>query len=149
MIKKRNGFFETNSSSSHSLNFDPKCTEFWPYTGPAVIQVTGGEYGWGYEELCTDLEKINYMYTLLVNLGHDTRKFIGRDAPESTLLVLERFRRVIEDYTGAKLDLTTYDDSSYVDHQSLEHHDCLYDDELLKIVLFGKGSYIVIDNDNH
>mgnify|MGYP007013910295 CR=1 FL=1 len=50
--------FETNSSSAHSITFS---SQFPGNQTDGKLLVTGdGDFGWGYEELATPTEKMNY-----------------------------------------------------------------------------------------
>ena len=65
----RSGTFETNSSSVHSLVIFDKKSRLSPSNLPVnsdrILEIAAGEYGWGYEMLETQLEKTEYLFTLL------------------------------------------------------------------------------------
>ena len=146
MIKERIGFFETNSSSSHSLHFDVGCTTFEPFVTDKIT-ITGGEYGWGYDRLDTPIEKIDYIYTLISTIGHGVHEG-GSPPTDADLRRVEMLLGVIREFTGAEVEIC-YDTCSYIDHQSAEYTEALDDPVAMKALLFGADSYIIIDNDNH
>ena len=58
MIQIRNGVFETNSSSTHSIVLADKNVE------PGLfVDFAMGEFGWGFDKLATTDEKASYLYT--------------------------------------------------------------------------------------
>ena len=59
MIKIRKGVFETNSSSVHSIVIDVSQE---PCVVDDVLTIAGGEYGWGYNELCSLEDRLNYLW---------------------------------------------------------------------------------------
>lgn len=135
----RKKIFETNSSSSHSIVCDG-VTDYVTIEKPEDwIYISGGEYGWGVEELHHFAEKISYAYTYA--------KLYGTDSD------LTMLRDVIRDFMKIEPEFAPYDEKKsywYIDHQSFDYAKEIFDSpEKLKIVLFGVGSYILIDNDNH
>lgn len=134
--------FETNSSSSHSVVID-EGTDFIPVEVDGdVIRISGGEYGWGYDELRDWYSRASYAYTYAKNYGRQ------KD--------IDLLKLVIEDYTKKKVVFEECEDDfyedGYIDHQSVEEAETIFDGSdyrKLKQYLFGKGSHVIIDNDNH
>lgn len=128
----RYGVYETNSSSMHSLSFNNSAVQTEVNEDNELEIVLGaGEYGWGYEELNTPLEKMDYLA-------------IETESSEyKKQLLLEAIARV---YPNANI---TFDYSGYIDHQSYGEiwNDLASVDDVYKCI-FG-NSIIIIDNDNH
>lgn len=127
----RYGIFETNSSSMHSLSFDNSAVATEVNNDEKRIVLGTGEYGWGYEELTTPLEKMDY---LAIETEHsETKKQMLLDA-------------IAKVYPYAKID---FDYSGYIDHQSYgEIWDELTTVDDVYKCIFGKST-IEIGNDNH
>lgn len=117
-VKKqiRSGTFETNSSSMHSLVITDKKSKLSPSDLPAssdrILKITTGEYGWGYEMLETQIEKLEYLFTLLCCYeGIESQEDL-----EDNITYIE-WLEDLEKYAGIKKVLIT-DFGGYVDHQS-------------------------------
>jgi hypothetical protein len=138
----RQSVFETNSSSMHSLSisennqileqpFDKKTTlRGW-------IEITGGSFGWGYEELNTPEEKLNYIFQEM-NVG-------------SRVEVMNQFAQYFKEMSGIelKIDLELLNDG-YIDHQSFGLINDNYYGDFEKMYQFVvSNNSIIIDNDNH
>lgn len=152
MIKKkiREGVFETNSSSTHSISI---CTEdtnrlldtcLQP-NDDGVINLEGGEFGWGIEDHYDAITKANYI-ALWSNVYSGGR-------------FDDVIKEVICNQTGAKEVIflfspdSNWDDEnySYIDHQSADN-DYSYiceDKDLLRHFIFNRQSFLHLDNDNH
>ncbi len=138
----RTGVFETNSSSMHSLCIAENTSIIeQPFTDKDLYQgkihLQGGDYGWGYDELHTPLEKLNYVAQSLYSV-YDDRK----------LQLLNDSLSLLTEKTGFEFDISNI--SGYIDHQSMD----LIEDKFsnpLDIVNFvlDSSSIIIIDNDNH
>lgn len=137
----RRGMFETNSSSAHSV-VTGSTTDFVSAVRPGEeeIAIEPGEYGWGYDELHLWVEKASYAYTHAANYGQDWQ--------------LEMLRKVIEEYSKLPVRFVVWEgsDTGYIDHQSaglLDDADVFDSKENLKAFIFGRGNFVIIDNDNH
>lgn len=175
----RQGVFETNSSSTHSLTIvrpkdeynlskDVPIVEY--YQDKKGIQhyncivLTGGKFGWGPEDYRDSLTKLNYcavhfmegapQYEGETNSGN----YVGTDNKSVEYdRQLALFEKVVKEHTGA--DEIVYECSSnygddegwsYIDHQSDgTASEAFKDEETLKAFLFNRQSVLVIDNDNH
>lgn len=139
-IKLRRSVFETNSSSVHTLSFrKTECvTGKVEVDGSLVVGL--GEYGWGYEELDTPLEKLDYLCLL-------SAKLVG-DLSMLDCIVPKAFGISLWD----KLELAEGDKRGYIDHQSIQ--DSFFDDlrgldsDSLKSFFFDPSNKIIITNDN-
>lgn len=133
-INIRNGVFETNSSSSHSISvskdengnffnrdlrsngydiifrkvselayiFGVEKSEIWEYLNECfgiteenvekIVLLEGGEYGWGYDVLSEPIEKLDYIYTYIVNTT--TEQYLCEDDRYI------RLKEIVENMTG-------------------------------------------------
>lgn len=137
----RHNVFETNSSSTHSISIN-STTELYDSITPdsnGVITLTGGEFGWEWQQYNDALTKANYCAVDSYGNG-DLEKML---------------RDVIMEHTGAKdvvFDLTTdyrQDNYSYIDHQSVgTSHPAFSSSDNLKNFIFNPKSYLFTGNDN-
>lgn len=141
----RNNVFETNSSSSHSLciaecDLDNLDGMIYPNEEGKII-LTGGQFGWGYEEYNDSLTKANYCaVAFLENENY-----------------LEMLKEAIIEHTKCKevvilAELYNYESpyNSYIDHQSSDEAiNSIRSKVDLKYFLFNPSSVLIIDNDNH
>ena len=162
MKQIRQNTFETNSSSSHSItisnkgHFDANALPIVEYYKGAknCVVLTGGEFGWGYEEFDDALTKANYLATFVETVEFTIEKFTKRD--------MDRYRKMlidcIKDVTGCEevvIDVGSPNkwgsiDGVYIDHQSEETGlDAFISMNDLKHFIFNRKSLLVIDNDNH
>lgn len=140
MQKVRNSVFETNSSSTHSINIDKSGLRNSTLAiSDGVCRIFGGEFGWEVENYCDASSKAAYCYTYAAgNYG-------GKGKPE----LLEMLKEAIEEHTGAKVEFME-SEHVYIDHQS--DYICapaFADKETLKQFIFCSGSQLHTDNDNH
>jgi hypothetical protein len=138
-MQTRRSVFETNSSSSHSVVVSDGTDYVVPEIEGSEIVISGGEFGWGYDTLTDWMEKASYAYTYAKNYGKSED--------------LETLKRVIEDYTKKTVVFESsgdeYNPDGYIDHQSVEVAEEIFESEdKIKQVIFG-NSHIIIDNDNH
>ena len=135
----RNGVFETNSSSSHSIVFPEKALDKsqWNihYTAD-IFEVSGsGEYGWGYDSYNSLISKIDY---LIVEIESNPNRQYYAD----------KIKRVFEQYTNATLNIT-FDGGGYIDHQSYGTAMRVLDgdDDHLARYMFDPEVTLIIDSD--
>lgn len=157
----RNGVFETNSSSAHSLAYGtdkiirgsewgmpPDEIDFSnPMYRLSVVpdKYKGyefeewlGEYGWGYDKLCTPQEKLSYLLTQIAETSKELHK--------ST-----EYHVLKEMLSSIGFSINPCDDEEgYVDHQSQGIVDIsmFKTKEDLITYLFNKDIVIYIENDN-
>lgn len=132
MIKIRRSVFETNSSSMHSLSVigSDRMTQLESKDG--IVVVGEDEFGWGYEELSTPVEKLSYLVT----------QYSGDDN------MIDLIKEAVKDYTG--LTLAVYENDGYIDHQSQGMiSEYITDKQSIIDLVFNDKNVIIIDNDNH
>jgi len=129
----RKDVFETNSSSTHSISISDtdELLETLPVNEDGVVTLTGGEFGWGYEEYNDAITKANYV---AVDYQHSYSK-------------LALLTEVIMEQTGCSSVVYDLDKDSYIDHQSSGTTADLSKEEL-RLFIFNPKSDLIIDNDN-
>ena len=133
MITKRQGVFETNSSSSHSLTI--KYGEEWDTITPdfdGVITLNGDEFGWGWDKYNDAFTKANYF---AVDNQHNEER-------------IELLRKVIKDYTNCNDVVIEISEGAYIDHESYGTTSEIYTEDQLRQFIFNKASWLFIGNDN-
>jgi hypothetical protein len=127
----RQGVFETNSSSTHSICI-AKDAEL---TIPKSLHFEFGEFGWEHDTLQSMSEKASYLYTGLV--------YNNRRGDLDNIIQLLKDKGI---------EITLEDgDSGYVDHSSelVDFLDAICEDEgKLMRYLFSDLSFIITGNDN-
>ena len=169
MFKIRNGCFETNSSSSHSIALSKKVRGFnydLPVDEDGVLTIPFGEFGWSANLLKTPIEKLSYYITDNLpwdDLGIDydywmiDLKNIGDSWDEvcEKLKETEAFSKMISKIKSCCPEVKSVEFEQnrcgeypfgYVDHQSCgtSHEDDISFEDLI----FNNSSIIIIDNDN-
>lgn len=150
-IQIRSGVFETNSSSQHSLVISKVREE------PTKKQLNGyfGEYGWGYEELTTQEEKLSYILTrMAMSIVEDNSDIRELDKLLKSP-IFKKFDELVQIMTGFGINMDECLLSNryyggrfgYIDHQSVDVLDEYTLEELVDIIF--SESKIIIDNDNH
>ena len=146
MIQIRQGVFETNSSSTHSIVVTDSKTEPGLY-----VDFRMGEFGWEWSKLETISEKASYLYTLACDN-------LGRDVYQDLYKILTKYGVRCECSLPAKFVKSKYSnyvylDNGYVDHstdgQARDFVDRMLKHEhaLIKF-LFSEESFVVTGNDN-
>lgn len=145
MKKIRQGVFETNSSSMHSVHIAESSKDtIYKTINPneeGVIEISSGKYGWDEETFSSVNDKASYAFTY-TQYGDEER-------------LIEMLRSVIKKHTGCNevVFLKTSDEyypKGYIDHQSTEVlNEAFSSEESLKEFLFNPESYFQTDNDNH
>ena len=151
MKQIRQGVFETNSSSTHSLTISGKDKFIYPNFIPTI---EFGEYGWEQETYSDFTDKISYVITMLATIN-GIQKF-------EDFLELKEFiwlKEAVNQHCGQELKIKAIDDKynplGYVDHQSNDVLDeFLSQDELdfkVKVLdfIFNEKYGFKTDNDNH
>ena len=144
----RQGVFETNSSSTHSMCIHPG-NKYVP--NMSKLEIETGEFGWEEETYYGMDDKLSYALTYA--LGGNSNKYI------------EMLNEVLTDnmpdtditYDGMSykelLEIDVYRDDvdfGYIDHQSLdEASEMFLSKNNLEDFIFGRDSYFETDNDNH
>jgi hypothetical protein len=150
----RNGAFETNSSSTHSI-----CIASGETTDTlqkddkynAVI-IESGEFGWEVEDYWDARSKAAYCYTYAVSRRDDSKAF----SEDKNLYML---RKVISEHTGHdvkfehEVNIENKDSwypYGYIDHQSMDvPEEAFESEESLKQFIFNRRSILHTDNDNY
>lgn len=153
----RQGVFETNSSSSHSLCISIGQVNVPNYEGQTV-NIVAGEFGWEVETHYDLYTKLSYLYTDAMS-GIDRQileDIDGNILPASMYNSrLEMLVRVLHKHTKcAEVVFEIQNDRfypfGYVDHQSIGTSDEAFEsDENMINFLFNKNSFVHTDNDNH
>lgn len=149
----RQGVFETNSSSTHSLSISSKdClydSVYVPEDG--ILLVPPMEFGWEEETYNDPMSKLAYVMIYI-------RDWIRNDSKQEH--ATEVLKDLVCRHTGAT-DLVLDDKKNnwdryeaYIDHQSVEDNDLDHFFEpggelRLKEFLFNPHSELKTDNDNH
>lgn len=132
----RQGVFETNSSSTHSISIKGKLfkkdnslmSDF-----DDVITIRTGQFGWGWDKYNNAYQKASYFLTRYEDDDHKKNMLID----------------IISKNCDCKSVELIVDESSYIDHQSYD----LLDDEIctkdeLENFIFNKNYWLIIGNDN-
>lgn len=169
----RSGVFETNSSSSHSLSIGKRgsLSPFrMPVNNDGYVEVDFGDFGWGYEKLESQLEKLSYLLTMVAmtetrfKVDHadvDIFELFAQTDGFQKLnafvckycegIALENISLEIRQSVDEAFHYIDYD--GYIDHQSCENYGSLEDflnnyglsiDE----IILNDDISIIIDNDN-
>jgi hypothetical protein len=140
MKKIREGVFETNSSSTHSVviakGSEQDLTQLPTLDINGNLQIEPGEYGWEVVEYNSVEDKLSYAATYALNYGD-----------------IDILTELLKEYTGAfeinYIDGGYYYDKGYIDHQSVDEAASIFENkESLINFLFNPGSYFETDNDN-
>lgn len=148
----RNGVFETNSSSCHSISIRiPLSNNDYDTIIPdenGNIEIITEDFGWQQITYDEPRDKLAYLMIYI-------RDWVYSEEEKS--IFSERLLKVVKDHTGCNsLILKPYSDSpycdGYIDHQSAEnnHLHWIFNNEFdLKNFIFNPQSYIETDNDNY
>ena len=140
MIKTRNGMFETNSSSTHTIIVTDK--NVGDVSGLSV-DFAIGEFGWKCRKLSTPDQKASYLYTMACQC-------LERDVYQDLYKILTKYG--VYCTCSGPADFGKYGlDNGYIDHgyncpeffQTMLAHE-----HILLRYLFSEQSFIVTGNDN-
>lgn len=143
MKQIRNGVFETNSSSSHSVNISSTGdidVSLIPNRAGVLIIDSVTNFGWEQETYTDASTKAMYSY-LQAQYSNDQNK-------------IDMVHQVIKDQTGA-IEVVFLGDTklhAYIDHQSAYYEsgfEPLESKESLRNFIFNTNSVLETDNDNH
>jgi hypothetical protein len=141
----------TNSSSSSFVIINARDGYSIPNYGYKLIADSNlGEtqFGWGPENIYDTGSRINFAYLQTTYVNHPKWLKMLEDVIKENTSVKNLVWNIGEDYFE-----TDGKDWGYIDHQSCSSEGVnteIFDSkETLKDFLFGKGSYICLDNDNH
>lgn len=142
----REGVFETNSSSTHSICIAKNAQ----LELPKELHFEFGEFGWEQNTLDSLQEKASYLYTGLIaeKRKKDADKIFKILKSKDIKVTSEKAVRVESTHTKGYF---YYENSGYVDHSDRlkEFHDAICSDEnKLMNYLFSPLSFIKTGNDN-
>lgn len=151
-LKVRQGVFETNSSSTHSICI----AKYVELTIPESLNFSLGKFGWDYRILDSVHKKASYLYTALVcnDREDDVNCIINLLLDKGIEVTAEEIIWKYNKYTNSKGEECTYKilvPDGYVDHQNElgEFLDAICEDEsVLMRYLFSPFSFIITGNDN-
>lgn len=147
MRKIRQGVFETNSSSTHSISISKNTDGLMDTIHPdsdGVIRLEGGDFGWEWEQYNDAKTKANYCFSdLTYRDWKDRDKLVIKNQDLFDMLV-----KVIKEHTGAKH--IEFEQKGYgIDHQSDgTAYDAFDSEEDLRQFLFNPRSALFTGNDN-
>ena len=135
-LSTRNGVFEINSSSVHAIVINKQNLA---ENNGSIVTVTPGDYGWEYEEYRLPSQKLNYLWTAIV------------DNKEN----LESWKEYLREALKLSDGVVFIDEPEDTLSGSVDHAEELKDflkemrknPDLLNKFIFG-DSYIVTGNDN-
>jgi hypothetical protein len=168
----RRNVFETNSSSVHSISLSNGGTleqsHLYVNDETNKIRVNFGEFGWGYERLNSQSEKLEYLLTMAMStegrklsapeefieteglklLNDEIANYCNCDGIE----IIGKMEADSWSYNGKTEHYISYD--GYIDHQSVEGYSSLKDfldknDTTVVDYVFNSKVSMIIDNDNH
>ena len=171
MKRVRQGAFESNSSSSHSLLIRKPGKMYYrdlqPMGYDRLVHVEFGEFGWGVDTYYSTKTKLSYAVTMVA----ETEEFNSEDEFYETAgmkaineLIKDKCHcnGVCVDYPNFQPESYTWDGeikhymshNGYIDHQSCECYNSLQDflndwDITLERFIFDDNVGLLIDNDNH
>ena len=140
MVQIRNGVFETNSSSTHSIVLVDKNVE------PGLfVDFSMGEFGWSFDKLTTTDEKASYLYTAACCL-------YNRDVYQDLYEVLVKYGVECTCSVPAVKDKKYgWINNGYVDHvdgtEEFVNRMMTHEHALIRY-LFSDQSFVVTGNDN-
>lgn len=147
MRKIRQGMFETNSSSAHSIVIAMgECTDKL-HIDDGIVIVQPGEYGWEVEDYHGATDKASYCLTYAKQGGSEEK--------------LAMLKKVIKKQTGAREVVfaplnpgAEWSEWGYIDHQSgpSEGGECgeaFQSETNLRQFIFCRASVLHTDNDNN
>lgn len=150
-ITIRQGIFESNSSSSHSIFISNTIKDGLMDTivpdSDGNIHIRGDEFGWEQADYNDAYTKVSYLSLDVTNMSQTRRDKINTllNEEETPLMMLTR---IIKEQTGATS--VTYDFDGYIDHQSHgTTEEAFRSDEALRNFIFNPESVLTTDNDNH
>lgn len=129
MIQLRKGTFETNSSSTHSISYNPnKGLE------PSTLKIAEDGYihtwlegyGWEWKTYCSQEDRLSYLVTMLSAMQGDSIWCINDAEIKRCIQELmesaefQNLSKEISEYTGARGIVVDFSEG-YVDHRSVKH----------------------------
>lgn len=168
MKQVRNGVFETNSSSTHSISIHAGTADTYDTIVPnekGEIYLDGGEFGWTGGRQFDAITKLNYCAVELLSHEYDWDSALKRNVKTRDGTQSEHWKtleRVVLEHTGAKKFVKNFHtewvpfgekeptpNHSYIDHQSSgTAMEAFESEQTLKDFIFGPKSSLLLANDN-
>lgn len=163
MRQIREGIFETNSSSSHSVTVrrrtDMQINWYLNISADGYVHIPLDEFGWSYDgDLYNQERRLSYLLTMAAMNEECTNYWDGdesndvcRSAFEETK-IFQRIQNIVMSMCPNKCNGIYIDDfGGYIDHQSYMQVDEFLNDFgiTMKEFIFGDNVDLIIDNDNH
>lgn len=157
MKQIRQGVFETNSSSTHSVTiYNAEDKYVYPKYLPAI---EFGEYGWEQNLYPDYTDKLSYVITM-IGSKHELGGLSDESAKEEFLNCLHFLwlQDMVKEVCGVELAvkfLDGWNPLGYIDHQSEDTLDAFWSDEedefksKMKEFIFNEKYAFETDNDNH
>lgn len=146
----RNSVFETNSSSTHSLTIVSGGEYVHPNTlvpdYDNILRVPAGDFGWSVEDYYDAESKLSYLLIYIRDWVNDE---------EVKARFMELLQQEVGGYVGAASVMLDDDNrmygGGYIDHQSVEDRalDYIFEQNLIKDLVFNPNSFVHTDNDNY
>lgn len=159
MIQIRRGVFETNSSSTHSISIysHDLMQNNMRIDEDGYIHAEFGEFGWEEEQYSDQWSRLSYLLTMAMHKEGFYFYYCKNYEDElATFLKTTSFNKIndaVSNYCNCK-GIWIDKSEGYIDHQSHEDYSSL-DDFLeehstnIAEFVFGNGTIIHTDNDNH
>ena len=141
MKKVRNGVFEVNSSSTHSVSLHYDLVVYdtiYPNKDEEIILLGGDNYGWEWFKTNDAFEKAKYAAQALYI--QEKNSIPDGELSEGLLTLKE----VIEDMTFCKVEFSEHLENGYMENASIIKSDR----EFLHNFIFNKNSWLFGGNDN-
>lgn len=159
----RNGVFESNSSSMHSVSVRGERNLNEHYHPDGVIKIKLDEYGWEGSPLYDFYDKLSYAMLMVLHTEYSGFDYYDNDftIDQEELEKLNGYKMLLEAIRKhgdcEKIIIKKrngYYPYGYIDHQSREYYDCLADfledwNVDAERFLFDDDVVVHIDNDNH
>ena len=158
----RQGVFETNSSSTHTISISKKNNGVLDKLSNSTVEFVSGEFGWEFEVYNDTYSKASYLWTAIVKYYEDQCKIENIKNNIEKVLDSKGIKCIFEPYIVSKSSdgkYTWYDFErfAYIDHEynlgeflsglfPNEGEDV--NEELLLSYLFNPNSYVETGNDN-
>lgn len=161
MKQIRRSVFETNSSSTHSVTIlhngleknDMRVHE------DGYIHTEIGEFGWEIADYKAQEDRLSYLVTMLAEKNGMYRWWSNKKSAKENvkeLMSVPEFKRISKEigkHAGCK-GIIIDPSNGYIDHQSHDTYSTLqdflddYGTDVVEFV-FGRGTVVHTDNDNH
>ena len=152
-LTTRNGVFETNSSSVHTLVIGNNSDEFMNHL-PTKVNFTFGEFCWEFEEYGDTFSKASYLYTAIYDVywkQDEENKALIQDFVEYIRNTLAKWNIECEFQKPKRAKYGTYLETGTIDHSDRLKSflsRIRKDEVMLMNFLFCEDSMIYTGNDN-